>query len=584
MSFVAVDDVLKGEAEMRSSNVVANVVRKSLKLSFMVLMILAFSSGVSYGNRAPTVNFSKTIQEKNTQPLDFFAEVKSKFESLKNNEARKKFKEDFRKALEKSSLEQNKKDALKRIFDAALDPKKGLDDFLKENKADVKLLSGKKVTDEDVNIMEQLELLRRNDEAKDSKIAELMRQLMQKPTGETNDWALQQIAWQICANEINKQKKGNIDEKIQPLKDALNEILNQMKGLSRRPKEEAKDKNALEDLLPELLKNLMKPEEEKESGDNPESPSSSGGGSPEQEKGKSPFDQPLPEPKEDEKLPPQQEMPLMFPIQPKNEQIPPINLNLPTNTGRRELRDVQDALAELESRTPITNTLMPGAGLADLVMAKAKVQGEKERVQSVLQAAKDRLNKLDEQIEELKEGGEAALPSWVKRKEAELEAKIKKYDNAIEQTQQSAQQAAKNPQAIALIQVRIQQLNQLKSKAEEDLAKFRAEKESMIEEANKAIKKLARRRDSLQSVVSKLEGKIKGLNEEEAAVQQMINQQMQLQLQMIQGNAGSPVRTVTQPQGAATQPRTPAPGGLGLGGATSAPNTSGGGFRAPLAK
>ena len=358
-------------------------------------------------------------------------------------------------------------------------------------------------------------------------------------TGEFNDAALQKTAKIVCdkLDALDRNLSNDLEDQIKPLQDALNEGFNRIAALSSRPVEAQQQNNGgqrLEDILPGLLANALDSGEEQAI--QPPPPPQVAAQIPPQEENDDDnglFNQLPPELPEQPIEEPQGGLP--FIPQPTRQAVQqPINLDLPSTSGRLELREAEDTLANLENRTPIAQTLQNNASLPDLVMAKAKVSSEAKQAQATLQTAQDKAAVLDEQLEQLKEGGRAALPASVKRREAEMQNDVKGLQRQLEQFQQVAAQAGDNPQAQQAAQQRLQQLQGQLNQAEDTLNNFRAEKEIKIEEGNKAIKSLAKQRDRLNSAISKLKGQVGTLKEEETAVQQLINTQVNLQMQAIQ--------------------------------------------------
>ncbi len=357
-------------------------------------------------------------------------------------------------------------------------------------------------------------------------------------TGEVNDAGLEKAAQQIC-DRFNAAQAA-LDSNKNLLNDQLNgvnELFNRFAATSRIgdvARNENKDR--LEDILPGLLQNALGQNQQQQVAPPPPAPVTPPLAANEPRNDNNGlFDQPLPRKPEapvEEPLPP-----LQLPVQSSNAVQQPINLNLPSQTGGRELREGETQISKTnpETRTSALATLGQNPGLTDLVMAKARVQGELRTAQGSITAMKERAARLDEQLEnELKGGGRDALPEWVKRKEQELQAKSDKAKKALESVQQGAQ-FAKTQEAQQAVQAQFQALSGQSNAADEELAKFKAEVESKVQEGNKKIKALAKRRDDLLAAASKLEGQLGGLKEEETAMQTMINNNMQMQLAAIQG-------------------------------------------------
>ncbi len=389
-------------------------------------------------------------------------------------------------------------------------------------------------------------------------------------TGELNDGALDNLKAQVCGgvDALKAQLDANRSSLDAQLS-GVNELFNRFASASRVgdvARNENKDR--LEDILPGLLQNALGQQQQTSQIAPPPPPPTIPPQA--QNEGRqndnSIFDQPLPSrPQQQEEQP---LAPLQLP-QPQSSGVQQaITLDLPTATGTQELRDAQEQITKLEGRTPIAATLGQNAGLTDLVMGKARVQSDLRMAQSALQNVKDRAAKLDEALEtELKEGGRAALPPWVAKKEAELQAKLDKANKAIQSIQQGAQ-FAKDQASQSAVQGQFQAASNQASTAEEELNKFKADVQTKVTEGNKKIKALAKRRDDLQSTASKLEGQLGGLKEEEQAMQALISNNMQMQLAAIQGGGqgavGTPnVNKISQGVGRGGAPRSVVPGRLG---------------------
>jgi len=73
------------------------------------------------------------------------------------------------------------------------------------------------------------------------------------------------------------------------------------------------------------------------------------------------------------------------------------------------------------------------------------------------------------------------------------------------------------------------------SNAEQQYNQYNSQVEVAVEQANGQIKALAKQRDQLNSAVNKLQTQMGSLKEDETAVTQLINNQMQAQMQMMNG-------------------------------------------------
>lgn len=398
--------------------------------------------------------------------------------------------------------------------------------------------------------------------------------------GEFDDAALQRQAQAICnnLNAKNDEALKALRDQINPLKDALNDAFNKLAEASNAVNPNAQNarrqERGLEDILPGLLANALNKDQQQDvtPAQNSQQPF------PQQQSRRdntdpNAFNQPLPD---QGQVPQQPSFPM--PQYPSNNNYGPVRLDLPSMTGRQELRDAQDVLTEIQMRQPVASTLGVNAGLPELVMAKARIATLTRKAQGALIAGKDRLSRLDEQLEELKDGGRAALPESAKRKMSELERAVADAKSQMQYQQQvlnmlPPEQKQANMGEILGAQQKVQA-------AEGALNQYKAEVDIAIESGNAKIKALAKVRDNLQSTVSKLESEVGGLKEEETSIQTLISTNMQMQMNPMQ--AGTPnVNKLGGFGGGNGSPRTQAPRiGNSLQGATT--GAKGSEVRGPL--
>lgn len=358
-------------------------------------------------------------------------------------------------------------------------------------------------------------------------------------------------------NGQNQDQLKALKDQFNTLKGALEDQLDEVAKASQavQPNNNARQKErGLEEILPGLLANAVGKDDQQEitPANNSQQPF------PQQQQRREQTDPNLNQPLPDQGQVPQQ--PNIPQYQPVNNNFGPVRLDLPSMTGRQELRDAQDVLSEIQMRQPVATTLGPNAGLPELVMAKAKVASLSRKAQGALIAGEDRLSRLDEQLEELKEGGRAALPESAKRKVSELERAVQEAKNQAQYQQQVVGMLAPEQKQMAMGEVMAAQ--QKVQQAEGALNQYKSEVDMAIESGNAKIKALAKVRDNLQSTVSKLKSEVGGLKEEEASVQTLINTNMQMQLQQMQPQQAG-VSNVNRlggfSGGAGNQPRTQAP-------------------------
>lgn len=233
----------------------------------------------------------------------------------------------------------------------------------------------------------------------------------------------------------------------------------------------------------------------------------------------------------------------------------PVTYDLGVTGGRPELADAQEILSVNEMRQPVAATLSPMATIQDLVVAKARVSSDVKRTQVALQNAKDKAGQLDERLEELKEGGRAALSPSVKQRLAQLKQAVETKQSYLNQQRQMLSMLS--PDQREQLNNTLMSAQQDLSNAEQQYNQYNSQVEVAVEQANGQIKALAKQRDQLNSAVNKLQTQMGSLKEDETAVTQLINNQMQAQMQMMQQGANNPNINRIQNRGGASRRANP---------------------------
>jgi len=237
----------------------------------------------------------------------------------------------------------------------------------------------------------------------------------------------------------------------------------------------------------------------------------------------------------------------------------PISYDLGVTSGRPELADAQEILSANEMRQPVAASLNPMASVQELIVAKSRVAADVKRTQVALQNAKDKAAQLDERLEELKEGGRAALSPAVKQRLAQLKQAVDTKQSYLNQQRQMLSMLS--PDQRDQLNNTLMQAQMDLSNAEQQYNTFNSQVEVAVEQANGQIKALAKQRDQLNSASNKLQSQMSSLKEDETAVTQLINNQMQAQMQMMQQGV---------PNG--SRPRSGGPRRSPIGGALSGAN------------
>ena len=352
-------------------------------------------------------------------------------------------------------------------------------------------------------------------------------------TGEQGNDALdRQSAQQMC-DAIKGQNKQR-EQELQALLDSANAILNRRaadSSINPAAEQNKKNEKGLEDILPGLLANALgqdKQEDITPAPNNAQQPLASNRD--DRDNDQSAFNQPLPQQNN-------QQPPFFLPPNTNPGVQTPVRLDLPSNSGQQELRDAQAVTSSNEGRVPISAQLSPYATPNDLIAAKVRTRTDMQKTQIALTNAKDRASKLDEQLEELKDGGRAALSPEVKKQIAQLQSDVDTSKRNYDQQRQMLQMV--DAEQRTQLQPMLMSLQQDLNQKEQKLSQFNAQVDVAVEDGSRQIKKLAKVRDSLNSEVNKLNSQLSGIKEDEQAISQLINQNQQLQMAQFQGQNGA---------------------------------------------
>ena len=352
-------------------------------------------------------------------------------------------------------------------------------------------------------------------------------------TGEQGNDALdRQSAQQMC-DAIKGQNKQR-EQELQALLDSANAILNRRaadSSINPAAEQNKKNEKGLEDILPGLLANALgqdKQEDITPAPNNAQQPLASNRD--DRDNDQSAFNQPLPQQNN-------QQPPFFLPPNTNPGVQTPVRLDLPSNSGQQELRDAQAVTSSNEGRVPISAQLSPYATPNDLIAAKVRTRTDMQKTQIALTNAKDRASKLDEQLEELKDGGRAALSPEVKKQIAQLQSDVDTSKRNYDQQRQMLQMVDADQRT--QLQPMLMSLQQDLNQKEQKLSQFNAQVDVAVEDGSRQIKKLAKVRDSLNSEVNKLNSQLSGIKEDEQAISQLINQNQQLQMAQYQGQNGA---------------------------------------------
>jgi len=584
----------KGDAEMKSSKV--DIKAKLSVWSGIALMALALTSGkpvlaatdiklwhvaekpadqkpllhlkekelkteadeLIFGKDGKKADLKAFAEKFSKEPVQFLEAIKAawvrvdKENSSDNKNKVKEFKDKLIQDLEKVDSkafgkESRKKaliDLIKKLFDKEIDSEAAIAELLDDNLVHVAL----NITDKEPKKEEpKKEEPKKEDENQPAPPTKTDRRQQRFPgeTGETGDDAAdRRNAQQLC--DAIKGKESAREAELQRLMDAANQILNsraEQSSINPAAVQNKKNEKGLEEILPGLLANALGQDKQEDitpapNNTQPFVPSQRS----QRETDPNQFNQPLPQQGQN------QTPPFFLPPNTNPGVARPVRLDLPSNSGQQELRDAQALTTQNEGRNPISAQLSPFATPMDLISARVKVKTDIQKTQIALTNAKDRAAKLDEQLEELKEGGRAALAPEVKKQQAELQSDVDTAKRNYDQQRQMLMMVA--PEQRNELQSMLMTMQQDLNFKEQKLSQFNANVDVAIEDGNRQIKKLAKVRDMLNSEVNKLNSQLAGMKEDEQAVTQLINQNQQLQMaQFQQGGATQNVNNGTRLQG-----------------------------------
>jgi hypothetical protein len=623
----------KGDAEMKSSKV--DVKAKLSVWSGIALMALALSSGKPvlaaediklwhvagkpadqklllhleekdlkteadefiFGKGEKNADLEAFTKKFSKEPVQFLEAIKAawtkvdKEDKTENKNKVKEFKDKLIKDLQKVDAKafgkESKKETLigliKKLFDKKIDSETAISELLDHPVVQLAL----NITDKEPK--KEDETVKTDDTAPPTRTEPPRRPEPPRPPvviGENGDDAADRAkAQQLC--DAIKGKESAREAELQKLIDAANQILNaraEQSSINPAAVQNKKNEKGLEEILPGLLGNALAQDKQEDiapapNNTQPFTPSQRS----QRETDPNQFNQPLPQQEQN------QTPPFFLPPNTNPGVATPVRLDLPSNSGQQELRDAQALSAQNEGRTPISAQLSPYATPMDLMSARVKVKTDIQKTQIALTNAKDRAAKLDEQLEELKEGGRAALAPEVKKQQAQLQSDVDIAKRNYDQQRQMLMMVA--PEQRDQLQSMLMTMQQDLNFKEQKLSQFNANVDVAIEDGNKQVKKLAKVRDMLNSEVNKLNSQLAGMKEDEQAVTQLINQNQQLQMaQYQQGGATQNVNNGARLQGFTGGniggPRTQLPsrfGGALKNRATSTP-ASGNVMRGPLTK
>ncbi len=359
-------------------------------------------------------------------------------------------------------------------------------------------------------------------------------------TGEVDDSALRAQAQQFC-DKLAALQRGLLDSSnngLNQLKDFASQLRDAVVGLSHVQQPTNNKNNQLSDALGPLLQSLAGNNNQNQA------PIPFPSAAPFQQQQQplsqiqpsSAFNQPIqptPPPVEPPPAPP-----MMMPSSPVSATQRQITLDLPSHSGRQELMDAQSSTAEAQAflKRPVPQIMNPYNGqmlppfmvLPQLQSQQSKVKDILARAQANLQSVKDQRGRLQDQLEVLKNGGESALPSWVKQEEQRLQsaydAKKKDFDQRKQMLQQQMQQM--DPTTAQAMQQGLYQQQQEVSQAEAEVKKFQTMKDQKIEEGNKSIQQLKSLEANLGKAEKDLQAQVGQLEERDTSVQQQLDQMM----------------------------------------------------------
>jgi hypothetical protein len=598
----------KGDAEMKSSKV--DVKAKLTVWSGIALMALALSSGkpvlaaediklwhvaekpaeqtlllhldtdskkteavdliLEKDDKKAQESLEKFVKTYKSEPLQFLEGIKEawtkvdKEDKSDKKEAVESFKKQLLEKLDKIDKKEfdgkTRKAELIKLVKALFAEKLTDEKLIKELFEDKTVLANLNITDKEPK---KEEAKKEEDKTKPAPVTAAVAEKPKTPaTGEVgNDAQDRQRAQQIC--DAIKGREASRDAELQKLMDSANQILNSKaaeSSINPNALQNKKNEKGLEEILPGLLANALGQQDKQEditpapNNNQPFVPSSNRN---DRSTDPSAFNQPLPQQG-------QQNSQFFLPPNTNPGVQTPVRLDLPSNSGQQELRDAQALSTQNEARTPVSGQLSPYATPMDLMNARVKVKTDIQKTQIALTNAKDRASKLDEQLEELKEGGRAALAPEVKKQQAQLQSDVDSAKRNYDQQRQMLMMVA--PEQRDQLQSMLFTMQQDLNFKEQKLSQFNANVDVAVEDGNKQIKKLAKVRDMLNSEVNKLNSQLAGMKEDEQAVGQLLSQQQQMQMAQIQGGGVQNVNNGSRLQGFSGNvggPRTLSPSRIG---------------------
>lgn len=374
-----------------------------------------------------------------------------------------------------------------------------------------------------------------------------------------SDAEIEALVKPICDKHNALVEKSN--RELQDMQDLVKEVQNKVAALSQIPPQVVKRDQA-EDVIGPLLKQLAK--------DNQPAPAAAA--APVAPQVASTQSQPEEEPVNPNSalnaLPPapnsQVGQPAPFFATPQsNSARPQIALDLPSNRGARDLRTAQEAIAAADDvlSQGVPTTINPYTGMsnnplqvaAQLGASKAQVDGALANVNSAIKTTNKRMQEMDGQLEQLKDGARAALPEWVSKEEARLQGVYDTAKRNFEQQRQqltASAQASGDPNAMAQVATTLGGMSQEMSRAETDLKGFQAEVEAKLVTGNKAIAQLKSQRQALEDSYADLKTQKGKLDVQNTQIANLLTSNGQQFAQMSQPGVGTPGPNVNRISGA----------------------------------
>jgi hypothetical protein len=610
----------KGDAEMKSSNV--DIKAKLSVWSGIALMALSLSSGrpvlaaediklwhvsekpaeqtlllhldtetkkseavdliLEKDEKKAQESLEKFVKTYKNEPIQFIEGIKEawtkvdKADKTEKKDEVAKFKENLEKALAKIDKKEFegkvRKDQLLKLVSELFKGKLDDKELVKELFQEQSILANLKLTDKEPKKEAKKEEEEKKVENKDKDVkkdatAPPVKEAVEatKPAvGEVGDDAQDRARAQQICDQI-KGRQSAREAELQNLMNMANQVLNSRaaeSSINPAAIQNKKNEKGLDEILPGLLANALGQQDKQDeiapapNNNQPFVPSNNRTN----QTDPSAFNQPLPQ--QDQ---PQQPPPFFLPPNTNPGVQTPVRLDLPSSSGQQELRDAQQVTAENESRNPVSATLNQYSTFQQIQQAQLKVKGDLNKTKIALANAKDRAAKLDEQLEELKEGGRAALAPEVKKQQAQLQQDVDTAKRNYDQQRQMLMMVA--PEQRDQLQGMLQSIQQDLNFKEQKLSQYNANVDAAIEDGSKQIKKLAKVRDSLNSEVNKLNTQVANIKEDDQAITNLIQNQQQMQMMQMQGAGGvQNVNNGSKLQGFSANsglPRSQAPSRLG---------------------